>query len=145
MKIFVRHGLHIVVILVICLSLIALSSQLVYANEDAEKAAAIQAAKDAIDALPEFPEISNEHRPAVEEARRLADIAMTEYGATRFELCLRIVLLEMIEEKLEKFVDEEEPDEVMPLPPTGGTFALPLLGILLTGAGLFIARNGKKN
>jgi len=142
MRIFVKHGLHMVVILVICLSLIALSSQLVYANGDADKAAAIQAAKDAVDALPEFPEISNEHRPAVEEARRLADIAMTEYGATRFELCLRIVLLEMIEEKLEKFVPD---DDVMPLPPTGGTSALPLLGIMITGAGLFLARTGKKN
>lgn len=140
MKNSAKHLLHVGVVLVACLFLIALSSQLVYANDDAEKAAAIQAAKDAIDALPEFPEISNEHRPAVERARRLADIAMTEYGATRFELCLRIVLLEMIEEKLEKFVPD---DDVMPLPPTGGTSALPLLGIMLTGAGLFLARTGK--
>jgi len=137
------YGLQVFVVIAICLSLVALNAQPAYANGDAEKQAAIERAHEAIDALPDFPDITAEHRPKVEEARRLVDAAY-EAGATRLDLCIKVVELEMIEEKLDKFVDEEED---VALPPTGG-FAIPLgfaAGLILTGSGVALARRSRKN
>jgi len=137
------YGLQVFVVIAICLSLVALNAQPAYANGDAEKQAAIERAHEAIDALPDFPDITAEHRPQVEEARRLVDAAY-EAGATRLDLCIKVVELEMIEEKLDKFVDEEED---VALPPTGG-FAIPLgfaAGLILTGSGVALARRSRKN
>lgn len=148
----IRFGIALIFVSVFCLMLLALNAQDVYAYEEetsqqeakaAEKADAIKAAHDAIEALPEFPEITEEHRAAVEEARRLTDIAIEEYGATWWEMCIRSALLEMIEVKLDKFVDDDVadlPQERQPLPPTGGLPAMALLGTLLTGTGLLLRR-----
>ncbi len=136
-----RYGMQVILVMAICISLVALSVQPVYAYEDAEKEAAIERAHEAIDALPDFPDITAEHRPQVEEARRLVDAAY-EAGATRVDMCVKGAMLRMIEDKLDQFVDEEEVD--VALPPTGG-FAAPLvLGLMLTGSGVLLARHSRK-
>ena len=141
MRRIIRYGMQATFVLTICLALIALSAQPAEANDNAEKQAAIERAHEAIDALPDFPDIGAEHRPQVEEARRLVDAAY-EAGATRVDMCVRGARLRMIEDKLDKFVDEEE-DEVA-LPPTGG-FAAPLvLGLLLTGSGVLLAKHSRE-
>lgn len=76
-----------------------------------EKLRAIRAAKDAMDLLPPADQITEAHRLLVEEARRLVDIAMNVYGATRMDLCWRLDDLEDIEDEPDEDVDEEEPDE----------------------------------
>ncbi len=147
MRRIIRYGMQVGVVMAICVSLVALSAQPVYAYEHAEKEAAIERAHEAIEALPDFPDITAEHRPQVEEARRLTDIAIEEYGANWWEMCIRRALLEMIEDKLDRFVDEDEvalPEEEQPLPPTGG-FAAPLvLGLMMTGSGMLLARRSRK-
>ena len=143
MKRMPRYGMQVTFVLTVCLALLVMSVQPVYAYEHTEKQAAIERAHEAIDALPEFPDIGPEHRAQVEEARRLVDAAY-EAGATRLDLCIKGVLLEMIEEKLEKFVPDD--DDVMPLPPTGG-LAIPLgfvTGLILTGSGVLWARHSRK-
>ncbi len=138
MRRIVRYGMQFVFIMAICVSLVALSAQPVYASEDAEKEAAIERAHEAINALPDFPDITAEHRPQVEEARRLVDAAY-EAGATRVDMCVKGALLRMIEDKLDLFVDDE-----IPLPPTGG-FATPLvLGLMLTGSGVLLTWHSKR-
>jgi len=145
MRKIVRYGMQVVVVMAICLSLVALNTQPVYANEDAEKEAAIERAHEAIEALPDFPDITAEHRPQVEEARRLVDAAY-EAGATRQDMCLKGVLLEMMEEKLDKFVDEEEEDAALPaLPATGGFATSLLIGLMLTGSGVLLARHSRNH
>lgn len=154
MKRIVRYGMLLLIVSVICLLLLGLNAQNTYAYEEetlqqdartAEKAAAIKAAHEAIEALPPFPEITEAHRPAVEEARRLTDIAIEEYGANWWEMCIRRALLEMIEVKMEKFIDEEAlPGEERPLPPTGGLPTLAVLGTMLTGTGVLMAKFSKK-
>jgi len=142
MKRVLKYGLQVALVMAICVALVGLSVQPVYAYEDAEKEAAIERAHEAIEALPDFPDIGAEHRPQVEEARRLVDAAY-EAGATRVDMCVLGAMLRMIEDKLDMFVDEEE-DEV-PLPPTGGIATPLVLGLLLTGSGVLLAKQSRKH
>ncbi len=107
-----------------------------------EKSEAVQAARDAIDKIPPPAQITEEHRPIIEEARRLTDIAMEDYGATRLDLCWRYQALVDAEDRLDDVV-EPDPDPVPdpdpdpdPLPPTGAITTTIVSGLLLTGAGL---------
>ncbi len=125
-----------------------------------ERLEAIQAAKDAMDAIPAPAFIAEEHREIIEEARRLADLAAEVYGATDFELCYRLKGLIEAEKRLPEQEEEPEPEpepepelepepepepepvepEPIPTPPTGGTFTSIVSGLLLTGAGLMFLR-----
>ena len=109
------------------------------AQFELQKDAAVKAAREAIQKLPPFPEISNEHRAAVAEARRLADIAMLQYGASRHDICSSYAYLEMVEQKLDLFVPQGQA-----LPSTGGVHSLLALGAMLTATGLLFALTGKK-
>jgi len=111
-----------------------------------EKSEAVQAARDAIDKIPPPAQITEEHRPIIEEARRLTDIAMEDYGATRLDLCWRYQALVDAEDRLDDVVEPDpdpDPDPVIdpdpdpdPLPPTGAITTTIVSGLLLTGAGL---------
>lgn len=111
-----------------------------------EKSEAVQAARDAIDKIPPPAQITEEHRPIIEEARRLTDIAMEDYGATRLDLCWRYQALVDAEDRLDDVVEPDpdpDPDPVLdpdpdpdPLPPTGAITTTIVSGLLLTGAGL---------
>jgi len=57
-------------------------------------------------------------------------------------MCVRGARLRMIEDKLDMFVDEEE-DEVA-LPPTGGFATTLVLGLLLTGSGVLLAKHSRE-
>ncbi len=109
-----------------------------------EKSEAVQAARDAIDKIPPPAQITEEHRPIIEEARRLTDIAMEDYGATRLDLCWRYQALVDAEDRLDDVVEPDpdpapdpDPDpDPDPLPPTGAITTTIVSGLLLTGAGL---------
>jgi len=122
-----------------------------------ERLEAIYAARDAIDAIPPPAQITEEHRELIEEARRLTDIAIEDYGATDFELCYRYKILEEAEKRLPEREPEPEPEPEpvpepepepdpkpepapRPTPPTGGTSAAIISGLLLTGTGLMFLR-----
>ncbi len=129
-----------------------------------EKRSAIQDAKDAIDAIPPPAQITEEDRDVIEEARRLTDLAVEEYGATDFDLCWRLRTLEKAEERLDEEPDPEpepvpepepdpepepapdpdpEPDDD-PLPPTGAMTTTIVSGLVLTGAGLLFLGKRKR-
>ncbi|MDY6827485.1 MAG: hypothetical protein SVV67_10025 [Bacillota bacterium] len=113
------------------------------------KLLAVKAAQDAIDVIPPLEEITEEHRPLIEEARRLVNIAMQEHGATRFDICWRLDALEDAEEKIGEKEPEptpppQPPDDRQPTPPTGGpadTFTVAAL--LICGVGLFLYRQSR--
>ena len=113
---------------------------------------AIQDFKDAVDKIPPLDEITEEHREIIEEARRLAVIAIEEFGATPFSLCWRYYYLEDAEDELDDVVEEpepepepepEEPDDREPTPPTGGLTGTVVIGALLSGAGFLFYRKRK--
>ena len=109
------------------------------AEKQLEKISAIQAARDAIDKIPPPLQITEEHRDIIEEARRLTDIAMVQYGATYFDLCWRYKVLEDAEERIDDVEPKPEPEpEPDPLPPTGAMSTTIISGLLLTGAGLLL-------
>ncbi len=110
---------------------------------------AIQDFKDAVDKIPPLDEITEEHREIIEEARRLAVIAIEEFGATPFSLCWRYYYLEDAEDRLDDVDEEpepepepepEEPDDREPTPPTGGLAGTITIGALLSGAGFLFIR-----
>ena len=115
---------------------------------------AIQEFKDAVDKIPPLDEITEDDRPLIEEARRLAIVAMEEYGATPFSLCWRYYYLEDAEDELDDEVVEPEPepdpepeepvDDRDPTPPTGGLTGTVTIGALLAGAG-FLFMKKKRN
>jgi hypothetical protein len=124
-------------------------SKLVEAENIVLKLLAVRAAQDAIDALPPISLITEEDRAAVEEARRLVDIAMVVHGATRFDICWRLDLLIDIEDKFDDVEPEPEPtpppkpDDRIPTPPTGGMPGLIAMGLLLSGAGMLFVKQRK--
>ena len=108
-----------------------------------ERLTAIQAAKDAIDAIPPLDELTWADKALVEEARRLVEIARTEYNATDFELCWRLRVLAEAEDKIDD-MDEPDPEPTpppppaddRPMPPTGGMLTYLPAGMLALGLGL---------
>ena len=109
-------------------------------KERVEIRKAIFAARDAIDLIPPPGTITEEDRDVIEEARRLVNIAIEDYGATDFDLCWRLRKLEISEERVdEKPVpapeDPDDPED--PLPPTGAMVTSIVSGLLLLGTGLF--------
>jgi len=117
-------------------------AHLYLAEQRVLKMLAIKEAQDAIDLIPPVDQITAEDRPVIEEARRLVDIAMHEYGATAFEICWRYDRLEEAEDALPEEEEPEpepepEPDDRVPTPPTGGMSGLIGIGVVLAGAGLF--------
>jgi len=106
-------------------------------KDQVEKRKAIFAARDAIDLIPPPGTVTEEDRELVEEARRLVNIAIEEYGATDFDLCWRLFKLEKAEERVDEkpAPDPEDPDD--PLPPTGAMVTSIVSGLLLLGTGLF--------
>lgn len=113
---------------------------------------AIQNARDAIDLIPPKDQITEEHREVIEEARRLVNVAMNEYGATPFEICWRYDKLKEAEDALP---DEEpaepkpekpkpKPDDRRPTPPTGGLTGLVGLGTFLSVAGLAVLKKQRR-
>ncbi len=126
-------------------------AKLLDAEQVVLKLLAVKAAQDAIDAIPPLEEVTEEDRPLIEEARRLVNIAMQEYGATRFDICWRLDALADAEEKIGEEEPEPEPtpppeppDDHQPTPPTGGaagTFTLAAL--LICGVGLFLFRQSR--
>ena len=121
------------------------------------KLLAIQAARNAVDLIPPLDQITEADRETIEEARRLVDYAMQEYGATRFQICWRYDYLQDAEDKLPEEIEPEpepepepkpKPDDRVPTPPTGGLSGLVVLGAVLSGAGFYFinmrnSRNGK--
>ncbi len=109
---------------------------------------AIKNAQDAIDLIPPKEQITSEHRGLIEDARRLVNIAMNDFGATPFDICWRYDKLQEAEDALpeeeepepEQPKPEPKPDDRVPTPPTGGISGLITLGIILSGAGLMAAR-----
>lgn len=128
-------------------------AKLLEAEQVVSKLLAVKAAQDAIDAIPPLEEVTEEHRPIIEEARRLVNIAMQEYGATRFDICWRLDALEAAEEKIGEEGEEEEPEPTPPpkppddrqaTPPTGGSAGtLALAAVLICGVGLFLFRQSR--
>ncbi|HED23565.1 MAG TPA: hypothetical protein ENN91_00395 [Firmicutes bacterium] len=124
-------------------------AKLLEAEKIVFKLLAVKAAQDAIDAIPPLEEVTEEHRPLIEEARRLVNVAMQEYGATRFDICWRLDALKDAEEKIGEEEPEptpppKPPDDRQPTPPTGGpanTFSVAAL--LICGAGLFLYRQSR--
>jgi len=120
------------------------------AEQRVYKMLAIRDAQNAIDLIPPIEQITEEHRPLIEEARRLTRIAMEVYGATAFDICWRYDVLKGAEEKIgEKEEPEPEPEpqpapkpepKPTPTPPTGGAIVSLSAGLGLTAAGIFFAR-----
>jgi hypothetical protein len=106
-------------------------SKLLEAEKQAEKLREIQAARNAIDKIANYPINSNQYKAAVKEARRLTDIAVEKYGVTNFELCHRRILLEDAERKIAR---------EMATPVTGGSPAGVILGLMFLGAGILFYR-----
>ncbi len=106
-------------------------------------------AQDAIRALPPLEEITGADRAAVEEARRLVNIAVDEHNATRFNICWYLDTLEEAEEIIGEEVEPEptpspeKPDDDQPTPPTGGIASSIAAGLLLAGFGFLFIRNRK--
>ncbi len=108
---------------------------------------AVKDAQDAIDLIPPKDQITEDHREIIKEARRLVDIAMNDFGATAFEICWRYDRLKEAEGALPEEEEPEpepkpepKPDDRRPTPPTGGLSGVITLGVLLSGAGLLVAR-----
>ncbi len=118
---------------------------------------AIKAAQDAIDLIPPKSQITEADRAAIEEARRLTDIAIYEHGATAFDICWRYDVLGRAEDEIGEPEEIEEepapapvpepkpkPDERQPTPPTGGIAVSVVAGLSIIGAGLvFMSRRRK--
>jgi len=106
-------------------------------KERVEIRKAIFAARDAIDLIPPPGTITEEDRDVIEEARRLVNIAVEDYGATDFDLCWRLRKLLISEDRLPDKLppDPDDPDD--PLPPTGAMAVTIISGLLVTAAGLF--------
>lgn len=137
--------------------------QLVEAEEKVLMIAAIEEFHQAIDKLPPLDQITEADRAAVEEARRLADLAL-QYGATRFDLCWWYDALRDAEDKInnndndendenDEEVDENDNDEdkidkpeepLRPMPPTGGVAGAIAAGLIFSGAGIYLIRKRKK-
>ncbi len=128
-----------------------------------EKRYAIDAARAAIDKIPPLHQITEQHRAIIEEARRLTDIAIAQYGATWLDICWRYQALVDAEERVEDPYPDPEPDPVVdpdpepdpvvdpdidpdlePLPPTGAITTTILSGLALTGAGLWFLGKRKR-
>ncbi|MBW6464840.1 MAG: hypothetical protein SCJ94_06230 [Bacillota bacterium] len=127
-------------------------AHLYLAEQRVLKMLAIKDAQDAIDLIPPKDQITAEHRALIEEARRLVNIAMTEYGATAFEICWRYDKLKEAEAALPEEEEPEpepepkpKPDDRVPTPPTGGLSGLITIGAVLVGAGFLTVkkRRGK--
>jgi len=106
-------------------------SKLLEAEKQAEKLLAIQASRNAIDKIANYPILSNQYKAAVKEARRLVDIAVEKYGATNFELCYRRILLEEAEFMIARGIAT---------PVTGGSPVGVILGLMFFGAGIILYR-----
>ncbi len=130
-----------------------------------EKRYAIDAARAAIDKVPPLHQITEQHRAIIEEARRLTDIAIEQYGATWLDICWRYQALVDAEERVEDPYPDPDPDpdpvvdpdpdpdpdvdpdidpEPEPLPPTGAITTTILSGLALTGAGLLFLGKRKR-
>ncbi len=121
-------------------------NKLVEAEEALAKLEAVEAAKEAIRAIPPLGEITADDRELIEEARRLVNIAVDDYGATRFDICWLYDYLIDAEDVLPD-VEEPEPEpKPEPLPPTGTLTASLVAGTLLTGTGIIFAlkRRGRR-
>ena len=99
-----RYGIFFIVLMV-CLAVLAVSSQPVQAtagSTDADKEAAIEAANHAISRVPKhFRHVDPVIESSIEEARDLVDTAMKDYGATRSDFP-DLNRLEAAEKQLEK-------------------------------------------
>jgi hypothetical protein len=131
-------------------------AKLYAAEQRVYKMLAIREAQNAIDMIPPASHITEEHRPLIEEARRLTRIAMEVYGATEFDICWRYDVLKGAEEKVgEKEEPEPEPEpepqpepkpapKPTPTPPTGGVVFSIVTGLGLCATGILFAGNFKK-
>jgi len=99
-----RYGIFFIVLMV-CLAVLAVSSQPVQAtagSTDADKEAAIEAANHAISRVPKhFRHVDPVIENSIKEARELVDAAMKNYGATRGDFP-DLNRLEAAEKQLEK-------------------------------------------
>ncbi|MDW7739727.1 MAG: hypothetical protein SCJ97_06685 [Bacillota bacterium] len=125
-------------------------AKLMEAEHKVSKLLAIKAAQNAIAALPPLSEITEEHRAAVAEARALVDIAMVEYGATRFDICWFLDALQDAEDKLGEEPEptptptpKPKPDDRVPTPPTGGLYGAFAIGVMLAVSGFMFTRRRK--
>lgn len=122
-------------------------NKLIEAELKAEKFLAIIAARNAIDAISLYAEYTDEYREAVQEARRLVDIAMNVYGATYVDICWRYDVLLIAEKKIEEEPEPEPPKpepkpkpKPIPTPPTGGALLSVSAGLVLCTAGIVFIR-----
>jgi len=115
-------------------------AKLVDAENALKRFTAIKAARDAIDQIPPTAEITSADRSKITEARRLVNIAMTQYGATPHEICWRYETLAAAEKaaNMTKVLSDTA------LPATGGFDASLIFGTILTGTGLLIGVNLRK-
>ena len=126
-----------------------------------EKRHAIDAARAAIDRIPPQHQITEQHRAIIEEARRLTEIAIEQYGATWLDICWRYKELVDAEERVEDpypvpvpdpvddpdvdpDIDPDVDPEPEPLPPTGAITTSIITGLALTGAGLMFLGKRKR-
>lgn len=116
-------------------------SKLISAENEVKKFAAIQAARDAIDKIPPTAEITAADRGTINEARRLVDLAMQQYGATAFDICWRYDVLAAAEKAAN--ISGGVLSETA-LPATGAIDTMALMGTLLTGTGMLIGIKLKK-
>ena len=94
--------------------------------------------RQAIRALPGPTELTEADRPAVLEARRMAEAVMARYGLTKADLCGVTVVLDLA---LHALGLPPLADEVTALPPTGGLLPVSAgLISLLAGAAFLIPR-----
>lgn len=122
--------------------------KLLEAEKKFYKLQAIKAARDAVDAIPASTEVNEEYIAAVEYARQLVDIAMEEHGATYFDICWRYDALEEAERRVDEEPREPKPiepkPEPRPTPPTGGFHLALALGFIISGAGILLAKQHRK-
>jgi len=105
------------------------------AEASTAKERALEELREAIRALPDRDNVTAADHPAIKEAIRMRDRAMAEYGITEYEICVLSAKLGALEGKVDV-------DDVAPLPPTGGTPTLLLMGLLsiISGVGLLLPR-----
>ncbi len=129
--------------LVIALALVALIVLGVMAPQPAEasteKERELEEVRAAIRALPAVHLLTEEDRPAVLEAKRLAENWLSKYNGRLIDLC---VLSGKLSESLERLGISDIQDAPVALPPTGGSLFLAPLGLLalLAGVGILIPR-----
>jgi len=98
-----------------------------------EKEREIEELREKIDALPDRAAVTADDKPAIEDAIRMRDRLMAEYGITEYDICPKAAKLAALEGKVDV-------DDVEALPPTGGVATPVAIGLIsiLAGAGLLI-------